>query len=138
MDNDTAATVLPDLYEAVVEQAPAAIIFADAAGVIRLWNHGAETVFGYAAAEVVGANLDVIIPERLRAAHWAGFDNALASGVTKYAGRILTTRSVHKDGRKLYVDLSFALLKNADGTIAGAIAMARDATERYIAEKSGR
>jgi hypothetical protein len=36
------------------------------------------------------------------------------------------------------VDLSFALLKNPDGTIAGAIAMARDATDRYTAEKSAR
>jgi PAS domain S-box-containing protein len=129
--------VSPQLCEAVVEQAPDGIIYADAGGVIRLWNHGAETIFGYTAAEVLGANLDVIIPERLRAAHWAGFDKALASGVTKYSGRVLTTRSVHKDGRRLYVDLSFALLKNADGTIAGAIAIARDATERYMAEKTG-
>jgi PAS domain S-box-containing protein len=129
--------VSPQLCEAVVEQAPDGIIYADAGGIIRLWNHGAESIFGYTAAEVLGANLDVIIPERLRAAHWAGFDKALASGVTKYAGRVLTTRSVHKDGRRLYVDLSFALLKNADGTIAGAIAIARDGTERYMAEKTG-
>jgi PAS domain S-box-containing protein len=80
----------------------------------------------------------MIIPERLRAAHWAGFEKALGSGVTKYAGRVLTTRSVHKDGRRLYVDLSFALLKNADGTMAGALAIARDATERYLAEKGPR
>jgi PAS domain S-box-containing protein len=138
MENDQADRVSPHVYEAVVEQAPDAIIFADAAGVIRLWNHAAESIFGYAAAEVLGANLDVIIPERLRAAHWAGFNKALASGVTKSAGRVLTTRSVHKDGRKLYVDVSFALLKNADGTVAGAIAIARDATERYLAGKTAR
>jgi PAS domain S-box-containing protein len=138
VEHNQAENVFARLCEAVVEQAPDAIIFADAGGVIRLWNHGAESIFGYAAAEVLGANLDVIIPERLRAAHWAGFDKALASGVTKYAGRVLTTRSVHKEGRKLYVDLSFALLKNPDGTIAGAIAMVRDATDRYTAEKSAR
>jgi PAS domain S-box-containing protein len=51
---------------------------------------------------------------------------------------VLTTRSVHKDGRRLYVDLSFALLKNADGTMGGALAVARDATERYLAEKGPR
>jgi PAS domain S-box-containing protein len=124
------------LYEAIVEQAPDAVIFADRDGAIRVWNRGAEAIFGYAAPEVLGASLDVIIPEPLRKAHWQGFDRALESGTMKYAGRVLTTRSMHKDGRRLYVDLSFSLVKDAVGTIVGALAMARDCTERYLAEKA--
>jgi PAS domain S-box-containing protein len=58
-----------NLYQAIVEQGPDAIIFADRDGSIQVWNRGAETVFGYAAAEVLGKSLDVIIPERLRHAH---------------------------------------------------------------------
>src|SRR6185436_106358 len=96
-----------DLLQAVVEQAPDVMIYADREGAIRIWNRAAERMFGYAAAEVLGSNLDVIIPERFRAAHWAGFDKALETGATKYEGRALTTRSVHKDGSKLYVDLTF-------------------------------
>jgi PAS domain S-box-containing protein len=121
-----------NLFQAIVEQAADAIIFADREGAIRVWNRGAETVFGYAAAEVLGNSLDVIIPERLRRAHWEGFRRAIDSGQTKNAGRVLTTRSVHKDGSKLYVDLSFGLIRNEAGTIAGALAVGRDCTARHI------
>lgn len=61
-----------DLFQAVIEQAPDAIIFADGTGAIRIWNHGAETLFGYAAAEVLGLSLDGIIPERFRRARAGG------------------------------------------------------------------
>jgi PAS domain S-box-containing protein len=90
-----------NLFQAIVEQAPDAIIFADRDGAIRVWNRGAETIFGYAATEVLGKSLDVIIPERLRPAHWKGFRRAIDTGHTKYGNRVLTTRSVHKNGSKL-------------------------------------
>ena len=124
------------LYGMIVDQAPDAIIFADREGAIRVWNSGAETIFGHAAAEVLGTSLDIIIPEPLRKAHWQAFDRALESGTTKYGGRVLTTRSVHKDGRRVYVDLSFALLRDAAGAIVGALAIARDCTERHLAERA--
>ena len=123
-----------NLFEAIVEQAPDAIIFADRGGAIRVWNRGAEAVFGYAAAEVLGKSLDVIIPERLRGAHWEGFRRAIDTGQTKYGNRVLTTRSVHKNGRKLYVDLSFGLLKDEAGAVIGAMAVGRDGTARYLSD----
>jgi PAS domain S-box-containing protein len=125
-------------YRAVVEQTPDAVIVADRQGVIELWNRAAEAIFGHTAGEAVGKSLDVIIPERLRAGHWAGYDRALESGSMKYAGRVLTTRSMHKDGRTLYVDLAFALLRDDSGAIVGAIATARDCTEAYLAKKASR
>ena len=60
-------------FEAIVEQTPDAIIFADCDGMILVWNRGAETVFGFSGAEVIGSSLDVIIPERFRRTHWEGF-----------------------------------------------------------------
>lgn len=125
-----------DLFRAIVEQAPDAIIFADRDGAIRVWNRAAETVFGYAAAEVLGGSLDVIIPERLRRAHWEGFHRAIDSGQTKLGARALTTRSVHKNGSKLYVELSFGLVRNGAGAIAGALAVGRDCTARHLAESA--
>jgi PAS domain S-box-containing protein len=125
-----------DLFKAIVDEAPEAIIFADRDGAIRLWNRGAETIFGYAASEAIGRSLDLIIPDRLRAAHWAGFNRALETGVTRYAGRVLTTRSMHRSGSTLYVDLSFGLVKDADGTIAGAFAIGRECTARHAADKA--
>lgn len=126
-----------NLFQAMVEQAPDAIIFADREGAIRVWNRGAEAVFGHAAAEVLGNSLDVIIPERLRRAHWEGFRRAVDTGQTKYADRVLTTRSVHKDGSKLYVDLSFGLIRNEAGAIIGALAVGRDCTARHIERAAG-
>ena len=84
----------PTLSEAILEQAPDAVIFADREGLIRLWNQSAAALFGYAAAEVLGRSLDVIIPERLRNAHWQGYRKATETGVMKYAG----TRADHALG----------------------------------------
>ena len=136
METNTPAPDSVMLNEAIVQQAPDAIIFADRDGAIRVWNRGAERIFGHAASEVLGQSLDVIIPEQLRKAHWQGFDKALETATTKYEGRVLTTRSAHKDGRRLYVELSFALVKDPAGNIVGALAIARDGTERYLAERA--
>lgn len=122
------------LSRAIVDQAPDAIIFADRDGLIRIWNRGAERIFGYATAEALGASLDLIIPERFRRAHWEGFQRAIDTGRTKYADRVLTTRSAHRDGSKLYVDLSFGLVRGDQGDILGALAIGRDSTARYAAE----
>jgi PAS domain S-box-containing protein len=124
------------LYRSIVEQSPDAMIVADAQGAIVLWNRSAETIFGYADAEVLGKSLDVIIPERLRAAHWAAFEKSLQTGSTKYAGQVLTTRSMHKDGRTLYVALAFAMLKDDGGAVSAVLATARDCTAAYLEQKA--
>jgi len=125
-------------FEALVEQMPVSIIVADREGLIRVWNRASEALFGHCLREVLGRSLDIIIPEHLRPAHWEGYERSLASGETKYAGRVMTTRAVHKDGRKLYVDFSFGMLKDPSGAVVGAIAAGRDATARYLAEREQR
>ena len=124
-------SVMQDLCRAIVEQAPDAVIYADLTGAIRIWNSAAESIFGYAAAEVLGANLDIIIPERFRSAHWTGYQKAMATGMLRHSGRTLTTRSIHEDGRTLYLDLSFGLIKDPTGVVLGALAIGRDVTERH-------
>lgn len=130
----TSASAQASLYEAIVEQAVEAIVFADRDGVIRVWNHGAERLFGFSAAEAVGSSLDLMIPERLRPAHWAGFHAAIARGATRHGGQVRMTRATHKDGRRLYVDMSFAVVTGPDGSAAGSVAVARDATERQAGQ----
>jgi PAS domain S-box-containing protein len=106
--------------------------------VIRYWGGAAETVFGYSAADALGSSLDLIIPERFRRAHWDAYDSAIASGRTKYADRVLTTRSMRKDGSKLFVDLQFELVKDSTEVVFGALAIGRDCTARYLAERAQR
>jgi PAS domain S-box-containing protein len=124
------------LHEAIVASLADAVIFADPQGIIRVWNAAAQAVFGFSAEEALGRNLDLIIPERLRAAHWAGFDRALRSGTLRLAGRATLTRGLHKDGRRLYVDMSFAIVRSRRGEVLGAAAVARDVTAREEAKRA--
>jgi PAS domain S-box-containing protein len=127
-----------DLSIAIVQHTSDAVIFADLGGVIRVWNASAEAIFGFTAAEAIGRSLDLIIPERLREAHWKAFDQALESGRTRLGRRSFITRSLHQSDRKLYVDMSFAVVRDAAGAVVGAVAIARDATERYQSEQATR
>jgi PAS domain S-box-containing protein len=109
-----------------------AVIFADCDGIIRLWNRGAEVMFGFTAAEAVGAPLDLIVPDKLKQAHDGGFRRAIGSGHLKSHGEVLTTRANHKYGSRLYVDFSFGLLKDDGGKLLGVFAVGRDATARHL------
>src|SRR5262245_26394131 len=114
-----------------------AVIYADRAGTIQRWNRAAASLFGFDAAEALGRNLDLIVPEALRAAHWRGFEAALASGATKGSGRPTLTRATHRSGRKLYVEMTFALVTaGAGGAAEGAVAVARDVTERIEQQRA--
>jgi PAS domain S-box-containing protein len=116
---------MTDLYQAVVEQGPDAIIFANREGIIRLWNARAEQMFGYASSEAVGSSLDLIIPQHLRAAHWQGYRRAISAGRARLDGKPMLTRATHKDGSKLYVDVAFAIVLDERQGVLGALATAR-------------
>jgi PAS domain S-box-containing protein len=123
---------IPDpLTHAVLMSAADAIIYADATGVIRLWNPAATALFGFDAAEATGVMLDLIIPERLRDLHWAGYRRAMASGATRLLGRPTITRALHKSGARLYVEMSFAVVRDVAGDVVGSVAVARDATAEF-------
>ncbi|MDD2919140.1 PAS domain S-box protein [Rhodoferax sp.] len=125
-----------NLPEAILQFMPEALIFSDLEGIIRLWNPAAETLFGFKAAEAIGQSLDLIIPERLRKPHWDGFNMAVSRGGTKPGRSSAITRSLHKNGEQIYVDMSFMMVKNPSGEMLGAMAVARDATARFQEEKN--
>lgn len=129
------APIHPAVFESIVRQTPEAIVFADRQGVIRVWNAGAQTLFGFSAAEAIGQSLDIIIPERFRERHWVGYHKAIEDGHTHDNG-IRTTRSAHKDGRKLYVALSFAVVADENGDIIGSVAVGRDQTSQFQAKQA--
>ncbi|HRF30406.1 MAG TPA: PAS domain S-box protein [Azonexus sp.] len=126
------------LAERVLACMMEAVIHADRQGLIALWNPAAETMFGFSTAEAIGQSLDIIIPERLREAHWRGFHAAIASGRTRLNGRPTVTRALHKSGATLYVEMSFAMVCATSGEVIGSVAVARDATERVQREKAAR
>ncbi len=67
-------------YQQFVEALGDVVIICNRDGVIRLWNAAAERLFGFTPAEALGSSLDLIIPERLRERHWAGFTRTMATG----------------------------------------------------------
>jgi PAS domain S-box-containing protein len=136
--NTEASSLAPDLAAILVDQSPDAIVFADTEGTIRAWNQAATRVFGFAEDRALGANLDIVIPERFREAHWRAFERAIADGDTKYVGQALPTRSARADGTQIYVELSFAIVLDGDGDVLGALAHARDITERFEKERADR
>jgi PAS domain S-box-containing protein len=119
------------LYEALVEGCPDAIVVTDRGGSIRFWNAAAEATFGHSAAEAIGASLDLIIPEKLRQRHWAGYDATMASGTTKYGDRSLNVPALHRDGRRLSIEFRVLLLRDRDGAVAGVAAFLRDVTAAW-------
>lgn len=129
---------MSSLAEWIIEQTSDALIYADTQGVIQRWNHAAEKLLGFSAEDALGESLDIIIPKHLREAHWRGFNAAIASGKLKLAGTPTLTRAVHKEGHKLYVEMTFALVVNDTGEVLGSVSMARDVTERVERERAAR
>ena len=120
----------------LIAHAPDAVVLADCAGVIRLWNRMAEAMFGHGAAEAIGQTLDLIVPEPYRVAHWAGFSHAIEQG--RFAGDdvLLTSRALTKDGRTIAVELSAAIVRSPAGQVRGIMAIGRDVTERRKREQA--
>ncbi len=120
----------------IVQHAQDAIVFADRDGMIRLWNAGAEAMFGYRTEEAVGQTLDLIIPERLRTRHWEGYRKVMATGVTRYGREVLKVPGIRKDGSRVSLEFTVILLRDETGHLLGPAAIIRDVTARWEQEKA--
>jgi len=109
-----------------------AIVASDREGIIRFWSPGAERIFGHSAAEALGQTLDLIIPERLRARHWEGYDHVMAGGQSRYSdSELLAVPALRKDGSPLSVEFTITPIPSEGGGIVGLVAVIRDVTARF-------
>jgi PAS domain S-box-containing protein len=130
-------TGLADLYRQIIEGAPEAILSADREGIIRLWNPGAESMFGYTAEEAQGRSLDLIIPERQQARHWQGYHQVMAGGTMHYGpGDLLSVPAVRQDGTRFSCEFSIVPMYDGEGKLSGVGAIMRDVTKRFTEEKA--
>ena len=124
------------LAQALVREAPEAIIVADPQGQIQLWNAGAAAMFGYSVEDALGQSLDLIILEKQRARHWVGWQGVIETGVTRYGeGQLLAVPAMHRSGQRLSVEFSVALLRDQTGLLIGISAVMREVSKRRVADK---
>ena len=123
------------LLKQLVNDSADAILISDLEGIISFWNRGAERMFGHSSAEAVGQSLDLIIPGNLRARHWDGYRQVMASGETKYKTGLLSAPGVRKDGSRVSLEFSMILLRDEAGAMVGCASIMRDVTERWQKEK---
>jgi PAS domain S-box-containing protein len=115
----------------IVKEAHDAIIMADKEGIIRLWNRGAEMVFGFSQAEALGQSLHIIIPENLRERHNQGYQQVMQSGRSTYASELLAVPALNKDGARISVEFTIILIRDHQDQILGAAAIIRDVSARW-------
>ena len=133
-------TVVEDLKKsdernrAVVETATDAIITMTKNGIIRSFNPAAERIFGYAAEEVTGQPLRILMPERFHRPHERGFRRYLAGGEARVVGKgPVELAGLRKNGEEFPLELSIGEMQEEEDIFFTGIA--RDITDRRSAEE---
>jgi two-component system CheB/CheR fusion protein len=115
---------------AIVQNSHDAIIGKDLNGIIESWNFGAERLFGYTPQEAVGQSITMLIPPD-RAHEEPAILERLRRG--EYIDHFESVR-LRKDGKLVDVSLTISPIIDAQGQIVGASKIARDITQRKLAE----
>ena len=116
-------------FRELIENAPDAIVQVDAKGTIVIANHTAETIFGYSREELLGSNVDFLIPMDRRPAHEKHRESFMDAGVARPMGRgMVTLHALRKDGTEVPVEIDLSPVKQKGGGYVTAII--RDITER--------
>ncbi|MEJ2696184.1 MAG: PAS domain S-box protein [Candidatus Sulfobium sp.] len=117
---------------AIVQSAEDAIISKDLDGVIQTWNVGAEKIFGYAAEEVIGKNISILVPPG-RHDEVPDILRRIAKG--EHIERYETLRR-RKDGKIIPVSLTYSPIRDANGKVVAASKIAHDISDRKNTEET--
>ena len=113
---------------AITSLANDAIILIDNGGNVSYWNTAAEKMFGYDKSEIMGRNLEILIPPKFREAHLKGFTRFAETGYGPMIGKIYEVSALRKDGSEFPIELSISgLLLKGKWHSAGVV---RDITGR--------
>ncbi len=111
---------------AIVESSDDAIVSKDLNSIITSWNSGAQRIFGYTEAEVIGKSILLLIPDERR------HEEEMILGRIRRGERIEHYETVRrrKDGSLISVSLTVSPVKNSQNQIVGASKIARDITDK--------
>ncbi len=121
-------------YQRLLESAPESIVVADAAGKITMVNSQTERLFGYTREELIGRDIEALIPERYQYRHATERTGYVAAPRVRPMGTSLELYGRRKDGAEFPVEVALSPLTTTDGTLITAVI--RDITERKKAEET--
>ena len=105
-----------ELFQAILQCAPDAMLIADEDGVIILANGAAEQLFGYDKADLVGHKVEILIPKERRAAHVRERDSYRETPRARSMGEVRGITALAADGTSFAADVSLAPLERPEGT----------------------
>src|SRR5262245_7891512 len=119
---------------AVVASSEDAIITETLDATIETWNRSAERLFGYAASEVVGRTIDILVPPEIRAAE----ENTSLHVQRGQGARHFETLALTKDGRRVPVSVALSPVVDPEGRLIGTSRIIRDVSEQKMLEREFR
>lgn len=119
-------------YEKLLQSTPDAMVFVDRRARIVLLNAQLASLFGYAEEELIGRDLDALIPERYREGHRNNVEKYFDRPQVRSMGTALRIYGLRKDGSEFPADISLSPLETEDGVVA--VGAVRDITERIKTE----
>ena len=118
----------------IVESSDDAMIGKNLRGIVMSWNSGAEKLFGYSSSEILGQSIMRIIPDERQLEEVEIVDH-IRRGESV---RNLNTECLRKDGTIVSISVTVSPIKNAAGQVVGVSKVARDITERELAEEQSK
>lgn len=127
-----AGAVSQTRFQNIAATSPDGIICADHHGHISFWNAACERLFGFSADEALGANIEIIVPERMRGGNCGGLHRVANGGKPRLVGASVELDAAGKDGTEFPIELSLSMWKDGEQTSFGAII--RDISDRRANE----
>lgn len=119
-------------FRSAIEGAPDAMVIVDDRGCINLVNAQTERLFGYPREELIGQQIEILLPEAMRDGHRSRRRDFAANPSARPMGSDLDLRARRRDGSEFPVEVSLSPLESSDGSLV--VSAIRDISERRRAE----
>ncbi len=96
----------------IIDSSYDAYVSIDQYGSITGWNHSAEALFGWSMHRIVGKNVEIIIPERMRADHHHGLRRYQKDGIGPWLYKPMRTQALHRDGFEFSIEMVLTPVKS--------------------------